>query len=236
MARVAIVTDSVSVRLFFCFIIVWRLHLCGVQKKCMSRQGNLDSLSLTLCWCLRLSCFDSTSLPLFHTLDSGTRSTETLNWRHLPISPKNSLITAKDCWWGFEFSGWFRQGGDTRTVQALLCLCGFFAWSIKMFQRVQDLQVLTDSDSNAICTLLFCCVVFLLPEHSEHVLQIAFCRGKCPLASVLASEESWRELGTEQVPSVWKPYHHAPPPLQHWSDGCYSTPHTAEYKRGVINM
>lgn len=75
-------------------------------------------------------------------------------------------------------------------VQALPCLRGFFAWSIKMFQREQDLQVLTDSDSNRICTFVVLFFFCLLPKHNEHVLQIAFCRVSVPLASVLASEES----------------------------------------------
>ena len=44
--------------------------------------------SLSLCWCVRLSCSDSTSLPLFHILDSRTHGSETVNWHHLPIFPK----------------------------------------------------------------------------------------------------------------------------------------------------
>lgn len=94
-------------------------------------------------------------------------------------------------------------------VQALPCLRGFFAWSIKMFQREQDLQVLTDSDSNAICTSLFS-FVFLAPQTQWTCLADCILQSKCPLASVLASEESWRELGAEQVPTICKPYHYVP--------------------------
>lgn len=100
-------------------------------------------------------------------------------------------------------------------VQALPCLCGFFAWSIKMFQCEQDLQVLTDSDSNAICTFLFC--FFFAPKTQWICLADCILQAKCPLASVLASEESWRELGAEQVPAVCKPYHYVPPLFEHWS-------------------
>ncbi len=148
-----------------------------------------------------------------------------------PNFPHNSLITAKDRWWGFEFSHWFRQGGDTRTVQALPRLCGFFAWSIKMFQCEQDLQVLTDSNSNAICTLLF-----FAPQTQWTCLADCILLARCPLASVLASEESWWEFGAERVLVLCKPYHRFPPLFKHWSDGCFSTRHTAECKRGVINM
>ena len=196
--------------------------------------------SLSLCWCVRLSCSDSTSLPLFHILDSRTHGSETVNWHHLPIFPKlphYSKGLLMGLWtqplvqtsWGYSHrlshaSVAFLLGQLKCSSVSETCRC-----SVTLIATFFVFFLL----------LLFCFLFFFFsspPKHNEHVLQIAFCRLSVPLASVSASEESWGELGAEQVPAVRKPYHDAPTLFEHWSDGCYSTPHTAEYKRGVINM
>lgn len=196
----------------------------------MSRHCDLDSP--TLCWCLRLSCFDSTSLLLFHVLDSRTHGSETVNWHHLPISPKlphYSKGLLMGLWnqpfvrtrWGYSYR---------RSTVSVAFLLGQLKCS-SMSKTCRCLQTLIAT----LFILFYFCFVFLLPKHNACVLQIVLCRLSVPLASVLASEVR-REVWTVQVPAVCKPYQNVPPLFEPRSDGCYATRHTAEYKRGVINM
>lgn len=170
----------------------------------------------------------SPSIPYFGQQDPQLRDGKLTQF---PNFPQTYLITAKDCWWRFENSRLFRLGGDTRIgvspVSVTFLLGQLKCSSVSKICRC--LQTLI-----AALFVLFCFTSFFAPKTQWTSLADWILQAKCPLASVLASDKSWRELGAEQVLAVCKPYHCIPLLSDPWSDGCYSTCNTAEYKGGAL--